>query len=377
MRRLLYFVADDWYFCSHRLALGRSARAAGYRVGVVTRVRSHAGPIKDAGLELFPVELARAGMNPLADLAAVRAVTRIYRDFRPDIVHHVAMKPVLYGTLAARRADVPCIVNALAGLGWMFSSRDAAARLLKPFVLAAFRRLLNRAGSRVVVQNPDDHRLMAKRAGVADGRIAVIRGSGVDLEAFPATAPPEGLPLVVLPARMLRDKGVEEFVAAARLLKGRGRFALVGDTDEENPAAVPVERLRAWHDEGAVEWWGFRSDMPRVLGESAIVCLPSWREGMPKALMEAAACARPIVTCDVPGCREVVAEGENGLLVPRGDVPALAAALKRLIDDPELRRRLGERGRMRAEAEFSVESVAAQTLALYEALLQERGQGVG
>src|SRR5690606_2590748 len=195
VRRLLYFVADDWYFCSHRLALGRSARAAGYRVGVVTRVRSHAGPIKDAGLELFPVELARAGMNPLADLAAVRAVTRIYRDFRPDIVHHVAMKPVLYGTLAARRADVPCIVNALAGLGWMFSSRDAAARLLKPFVLAAFRRLLNRAGSGVVVQNPDDHRLMAKRAGVADGRIAVIRGSGVDLEAFPATAPPEGLPL--------------------------------------------------------------------------------------------------------------------------------------------------------------------------------------
>jgi glycosyltransferase involved in cell wall biosynthesis len=367
--RLLYLVADDWYFCSHRLPLAQAALAAGFEVGVITRVREQGERIRNAGVTVFPVELARGGKDALADLRALRAITSIYRGYQPDLVHHVAMKPVIYGSIAARRAGVPHVVNALAGLGWTFSSLDLGARLVRPFVLLAFRALLGRAGSRLIVQNPDDQRLIEAKIGVPRERIALIRGSGVDLEAFPAAAQPQGFPLVVLASRMLRDKGVEEFVAAARMLKGRARFALVGDTDAENPGAIPALALRAWAGEGIVEWRGFRTDVAAIFREAAIVCLPSWREGLPKVLIEAAATARAVVTCDVPGCREVVRQGDNGLLVPPRDPAALAEAIGRLLEDAALRARMGGRGRERAEKEFSVGSIAQQTLSLYRELL--------
>jgi glycosyltransferase involved in cell wall biosynthesis len=207
---------------------------------------------------------------------------------------------------------------------------------------------------------------------VEASRSVLIRGSGVDLARYTPAPEPEGVPLVVLPARMLRDKGVEEFVAAARMLKQAGvnaRFALVGDPDPENPAAISLAQLAAWREEGAVEYWGWRDDMATVFRQAHLVCLPSYREGLPKALIEAAACERALVTCDVPGCREVVSDGDNGLLVPARDSAALARALRRLIEDAGLRRALARRSRERAVAEFSLERVIADTLALYRALL--------
>lgn len=365
MKRLLFLVAEDWYFCSHRLPIARAAKQAGYDVAVACRVRDHAAAIEREGIALHPLKhLSRSSRHPLREAKALAEITALYRRLRPDIVHHVALKPVIYGSIAARRAGVPAVVNAMAGLGYVFSSDDLKARLARPLVTAAFRLLLERPGSRVIVQNHDDEAHIGVRNAV------VIPGSGVDLDDFVPSAEPQGAPLVVLPARMLRDKGVVEFVEAARRLRAEGieaRFALVGAPDEHNPAYIPESQLRAWQSEGAVEWWGWRDDMAAVFRESAVVCLPSWREGLPKALIEAAAAGRPIVTCDVPGCRDVVREGENGLLVPARDAGALAAALRKLIQNEALRREMGRKGRERA-AQFSTTMVVGHTLELYAAL---------
>jgi len=370
--KLLYLVTEDWYFCSHRLPLARAARAAGFRVSVVTRVQQHAEQIRAAGLELIPLNLLRRSANPVRELATVGKIAATYRRVRPDIVHHVAMKPVLYGSLAAWWAGTPHVVNALAGLGYVFSSSDAKARLLRPLVETGLRALLNRGNSRLIIQNPDDIALLTGQGVVDAARTVLIRGSGVDLSRFEPGAEPEGEPLVVLPARMLRDKGVEEFVAAARQLKRAGvsaRFALVGDPDPENPAAISLSQLGAWRNEGVVECWGWRDDMAEVFKQATLVCLPSYREGLPKALIEAAACERALVTCDVPGCREVVRHGDNGLLVPARDSVALAQALRALLDNPSLRQAMARRSRERAVQEFSVERVIGDTLALYRAVL--------
>jgi glycosyltransferase involved in cell wall biosynthesis len=373
--RLLYLVTEDWYFCSHRLPLARAAREAGFDVSVATRLRDHADEIRAAGVEPLPIGLSRRSVNPWRELRSLLEIVRAYRSVRPDIVHHVALKPVVYGSLAARAAGVRSVVNALAGLGYVFSSRDRRARLVRPAVEAAFRTVLDRPNNRLIVQNHDDRDFLVNE-GVVDARRAVlIRGSGVDASRFVPAPEREGVPLVVLPARMLRDKGVFEFVAAAERLKGDGvaaRFALVGDSDPDNPASIPEATLRRWVESGAVEWWGWRDDMVSVFQQCHIACLPSYREGLPKALIDAAACGRPIVTCDVPGCREVVREGENGLLVPPRDSAALAAALRRLLEDPALRRVMGERARARAVAEFSIERVIEQTLAVYRGLLAGR-----
>ena len=370
--RLLYLVTEDWYFCSHRLQLAIAARDAGYDVAVATRFRDHLPVVQNAGLRPFPIAFLRGGWNPLRELRTLAQITSAYRRFQPHIVHHVAVKPVLYGSLVSRLTHVPAVVNALAGLGYVFSSRDLKARLLKPVLTHAYRALLNRPTSRLIVQNPDDLSLFTADELIDPERVVLIRGAGVELDRYPVTPVPKGVPLVVLPARLLRDKGVEEFVAAARQIRAAGppaRFALVGSPDPHNPASIPSARLAEWVASGVVEYWGWRDDIPAVLAEASVVCLPSYREGLPKALLEAAACARPIVTCDVPGCREVVHDGDNGLLVPARDSAALATALIRLIEDPGLRQRMGTRGRVRAEGEFSIARVVADTLELYRSLL--------
>jgi glycosyltransferase involved in cell wall biosynthesis len=373
--RLLYLVTEDWYFCSHRLPLAAAAREAGFDVSVATRVRDHADEIRRAGVEPIPIGLSRRSVNPCRELRSLAEIVRTYRAVKPDIVHHVALKPVIYGSVAARLAAVPSVVNALAGLGYVFSSRDRRARLVRPAVETLFRALLDRPASRLIVQNHDDLRFLVGEAVVDAGRATLIRGSGVDTSRYVPAPEPDSTPLVVLPARMLRDKGVVEFVGAAERLKADGaaaRFALVGDPDPDNPASISEETLQRWSSSRAVEWWGWRDDMVTVFQQCHVVCLPSYREGLPKALIDAAACGRAIVTCDVPGCREVVRDGENGLLVPPRDSAALAAALRRLLEDPKLRRAMGERSRARAVAEFSVERVIEQTLGLYRELLAER-----
>lgn len=369
--KLLFLVTEDWYFCSHRLPLACAARDAGFEVSVATRVHSHGEKITAAGLHLIPLRLKRSGRNPLRELAAINEIARIYRKIAPDIVHHVAMKPVLYGSLAAKIAGVPMVVNALAGMGYVFTSSKLSATLLRPLITQALRFLLK--NGRVILQNPDDRAALIAAGVLKEEQVRLIRGSGVDTSLFSFTPEPNNTPpLVVLPARMLWDKGVGEFVAAAQILKQDGvnaRFALAGERDPDNPADIPLAQLQAWHGSGNVAWLGKQENMQALLAQANIVCLPSYREGLPKALLEAASSGRAIVATDVPGCREAVQHNGNGLLVAARDAGALAAALRLLIDNPPLRRQFGLRGREMAEQEFSVEKITAETLALYRELL--------
>lgn len=369
--KLLYFVTEDWYFCSHRLSLAVAAKSAGYDVSVVTHVNAHGEVIRRAGIRLIPFDLSRRGMNPLSELAVLARLIKVYRKEKPDILHHVAMKPVLYGSLAARFAGVPCVVNALAGLGYIFTSDAPKARCLRPIVASAFKSLLNRKKSRLILQNDDDRHLFIYNRFINAERIKLIRGSGVDTEVFSLSPEPAGIPVVMLASRMLLDKGIVEFVEAARQPKGRGidaRFVLVGDTDIHNPSAISNVQLASWQAEGVIEWWGRRENMPAVLQQANIVCLPSYREGLPKVLLEAASCGRAIVATDVPGCREVVRDGENGFLVPLRSTVELADAIQKLIGNKELRKKMGACGRKIAVNEFSIEKVIKETLSVYDEL---------
>ena len=364
--RLLFVVTEDWYFVSHRLPLAVAARKAGFDVAVATRVHEHGEQIVAADIRLIPFELSRRSGNPLAEIARLIC---LYRREQPTIVHHVALKPVLFGTLAARLARVPFIVNAIAGLGWLFSSSGRLAKFMRPWVRLVLTRLLAAPNVRTIVQNPDDHALLVQ-AGLQPTQLRLIRGAGVDVNAFtPALAAPPLPVTVMLVARMLWDKGVGELMIAAQRLHVQGldaRFVLVGDPDPANPASIPLAKLHEWHGQNDIEWWGQHDDMPAVWQQAHIACLPSYREGLPKSLLEAAACGLPIVTTDAPGCGEVVTDADNGLLVPIRNAEALAVALEKLIRSPELRRRMGQRSRARALAEFSQEQVVAETLQLYQ-----------
>ncbi|HEY0687125.1 MAG TPA: glycosyltransferase family 4 protein [Steroidobacter sp.] len=371
---LLFVVNVGWFFISHRLPLARAARAAGYDVHVLTEVHTpqEAAVIEDAGLVLHHLPGNRGGLNPLADLGYFLRLLMRMRKVAPALVHNVTVKPVLYGTLAARLLGIRAIVNSISGLGYVFTGKSR--RLLAALVISAYRWILRRPHIRVIVQNEDDAWLLESKGAIHRQQVMLIRGAGVDLQIY--SAPPEpstAVPLVVFPARILKDKGVLEFIAAAKLLLERGckaRFVLAGPVDPYNPAALSAEALERLLSGTSIEWLGQVDDMPQLYGRANIVCLPSYREGMPKALLEACAAARAIVTTDVPGCRDVVTHEENGLLVPVRDERALADALQRLIEDSELRRRLGSAGRRRAEQEFDLKIILRQTLQLYRQALE-------
>ncbi len=368
--RLLYLITEDWYFWSHRVDLARAARQAGYEVIVATRVADHGERIRAEGFRLEPLEMIRRSRNPVREAAAVAELVRVYRRVKPDVVHHVAMKPILYGSLAARIAGVPAVINAFAGLGYTFM--DGRNRLLRWCMKMALRTALSLGRSAVLVQNRDDQDRLVGEGMAPASRTRIIAGSGIDVSVYSLQPQPSGVPIVVLPARMLWDKGIGEFVEAARRLKRKGlnaRFILVGRRDEHNPAAIPEVRLREWVKEGAVEWWGHREDMPAVYEMAMLIVLPSYREGFPKVLLEAAACGKAVVATNVPGCREIVRDRFNGLAVPPKNPAALAEAIDELLSDSPLREMMGDRSRKLAVEEWSSSKITGQVLALYHELL--------
>ena len=329
--------------------------------------------IRSHGFAFHPIPISRRGMHPLVEVRSILALLKLYRKLSPDIVHHVTIKPVLYGGIAARMVGVRTVVNAVTGLGYSFISRSFKTAILRRFIKTTYRFALRQPRMRVIFQNPDDMNLFETEGLVQSQDAVLIRGSGVDMAAFAPCPEPAGMPVVVLASRMLWDKGIGEFVEAARILHDQGisaRFVLVGAPDSGNPSTIPQIQLETWQKAMLVEWWGSRVDMPQVFAESHIVCLPSrYGEGVPKVLIEAAACARAIVTTDAPGCREIVRHEENGLLVPLSDASALAKALQRLIENPALRVQMGKRGREIAVADFSLETVIDETLRVYRDLL--------
>ena len=377
--RLLLLISEDWYFWSHRLELARAARSAGWDVSIGTRVREYGKRIEDEGFHLHPLRMVRSSRHPVRELLSIFELVRLYRRTRPDVVHHVALKPILYGSVAARLSRVPAVVNGFAGLGYIFTESGERRGVLRSMIGKALRWTIALPHSRVVFQNEDDAREFADAGIARHDQIRIIRGTGVDTDKFvppPAHHHGDQDPLVVLAGRMLWDKGIGEFVEAARLLRASGvraRCAIVGMVDEENPAAISETQLRTWQKEGVVQWWGHREDMPDVLASAQIVVLPSYREGFPKVLLEAAACARPLVATDVPGCRAIVKDGINGFLVSPKDPISLCQALVKLLQDPALRARMGAQGREIVVKEFSVDRISRETLALYRELLESSG----
>jgi glycosyltransferase involved in cell wall biosynthesis len=370
--RLLFIVTEDWYFVSHRLHIALAARKAGFEVGVVTRISRHRDLIERYGIEIFDWQINRRSFNLLNEMVSIRQLIEAYRRFRPSIVHHVALKPVIYGALAAKLTGVRRVVQALGGLGFIFLSERHWARALRPVVYLLLSAALSGSHTRLILQNPDDRDKMLHMGVISPNRINLIRGAGVDTTRFVPLAENGNPPIIMLPARLLWDKGVGEFVEAARCFKQRGtnaRFVLIGEPDEGNPASVPLTTIHSWCADGTVEWWGQCDDMPTILSQAHVVCLPSHGEGLPKSLLEAASCARPIVTYDVPGCREVVIDGKNGFLVPFKNLDKLVEAIDTLLMDSSLRACMGVAGREMILDAFSQEEISRQTLELYHQLL--------
>ncbi len=375
MPRIMFFITEDWAFLSHRLPLARACRDLGWEVVIAAHVTDRADIIRREGFKLEPLPLDRGGVHPWREAKALFALAFALRRQRPDILHCVAMKPVLYGNLVARLVGPKVTVSALAGMGYAFTAGSIRVRLLRRLLSALLRLLLRRPGHRVIVQNEDDRDLLLAIGAASPGDLTLIAGSGVDLRALPALPPPGAAKVVfALIARMLGDKGVMEAVAAIALVRAGGCDAelwLVGAPDPHNPSSIDEATLRAWEARGGVRWLGHRSDILEIWRDAHVALLPSYREGMPKALLEAAACARPIITTDVVGCRQVIENGVEGFIVPAREVDGLAQAMRRLAEDPVLRARMGEAARKRAEAKFGEDRVVAAHLAIYRALLKE------
>jgi glycosyltransferase involved in cell wall biosynthesis len=378
--KLLFLVTEDWYFCSHRLPVARAALKAGFEVVVATRVREHGEEIRGEGFALRPIPWRRRGDGLLGAARAISAIARLYRAEHPQIVHHIALKPVLFGGIARRiafghSAGAPALVDSVMGLGSGFSRTARASKLRRQPLALALRVVAGGSRGRIVVQNPED-RAALTGLGIDVGRIALIRGSGVDIGRFvPLSEPTDDIVTVALVSRMLRDKGVLEAAAAVRRLRVQGfaiELLLAGPTDPDNANSLTARELVSLTAEPGIQWLGPVADVRTVWQRAAIAVLPStYGEGVPKTLLEAAACGRPLIATDVPGCREVVRSGKTGILVPPRDVDALAGAIAELAGDPARRAALGRAGRELIECRFADETVARETLSVYHAALAE------
>lgn len=373
---LLFVVNEAYFFVSHRLPIALAAQRRGYDVHIAAPSDNVWAPedystdeFGDLGLVFHEIPISRRGTQPIQEVRTFFALLRLYQRLRPEIVHHLTIKPNLYGGLAARLVGLPGVVYAITGLGQMFVATRGPLLFLRPLFVRLMRTALGHRNARVIVQNRGDEAFLVENRIVDKSHTVLIQGSGVDLAQFRPTPEPDGEPIVILPSRLIWEKGVQEFVDAARVLKAEGtiaRFVLVGNSHPSNPRAVPEAILREWVEEGCIEWWGRREDMPKVMSQCHIVCLPSkYGEGVPRVLLEAAAAGRPVVATDMPGCREVVKDGVEGLLVPAANCMLLAKALRDLLERPEQRKSMATAARVRAVAAFSIDSVIEATMATY------------
>ncbi len=368
-KKLFIVVNVDWFFLSHRLPIALAAKKTGFDVTIVSCDTGRAAEIEAYGLNFINAPFTRSGTNILEELSLVSFLKKLYKKHRPDIVHHVTLKPAIYGSLAARKVGISNIINAISGLGYNFTD---GRKGIKQFILSV---LLKRAfgGKQLqfIFQNMDDVGVFKSMGLVSNDRqIHLIKGSGVDLNEFKYSPEPDTEKLqVLLPARMLYDKGVAEFVRAAQSLKtkyaDKVSFNLAGDIDPSNPAAITEAELHAMVDAPFINWIGHQKAIAKVLSDHHIVVLPSYREGLPKSLIEACAIGRPIITTDAPGCRECVKHNHNGFLVPVKDDVLMAQHLETLINDKALRDTMGKNSRLTAEEMFSIENVINRTLAIY------------
>ena len=374
MTKLHFVVNEDWAFISHFYERAVAAQADGYNVGISAHLGDKRSILENAGFTLYPHHISRSGTNPLVEIRNLFAMVKVFQASKPDIIHLIALKPIVIGAVAARIYGKAQVVCAPIGMGYLFSSSDRKARFLQPIIRFMLRRILNFRNTHVIIENDEDCASLVSGKFVKNTNIQVIKGAGVDLGSYQAT--PENLDtqVVTMFARVLRDKGVLDFVAAANIVHTqfpKAVFQLVGDCDPGNPTSFSEHVVRSWESAGSITWLGYRTDVPALLASSNIVCLPSYREGLPKTLIEACAAQRAIVATDVTGCREVVNHGSNGLLVPVRNPELLAAAISQLLGDQIQRTTFAKNGRLRAENEFASPIVIEQTLAVYKKVMSK------
>lgn len=372
MKKILFIISEDWYFASHRLNLAQAAIAQGYEVAILTQPSGCRSYIEAQDIKVFDWSLNRGSLNPILELKSIWQLFKIMNQYSPDLIHAVALKPILYSSLVCKILNTEGRIFALGGLGYIFNSRKKAAKILKKLIAILLRGAFSGPGTRVIVQNSDDFKKLISLNIANNLHTRLIKGAGVDTAKFFPMPEPSGVPLIILPARLLFSKGIQDFIITARKLRLRGltaRFALIGDRDSHNPECIPISVINEWTNERLVEIWGHQKDMVSVFRQSSIVCLPSFSEGLPKALLEAASCARPIVAYDIPGCRDVVKNGYNGFLVPLGNLDALEKSLAMLITNVSLRNKMGELGRSLVIEKFSQEQIAAETIAVWMEVL--------
>lgn len=372
-KTLLIITNVDWFLISHRLVIAKAAMRTGWKVYVACEDTGRGHEIAVDGIEFIPFSFSRSGTNPIEEIKLLQNFRKLYRKIQPDVVHQITIKPVVYGSIAAKKEGVKGVVNAISGLGYMFAQGQVG--FMQRIILYLMKIGVKRNGVAFIFQNKDDQDVLNK-FDVLDSRngINLIKGSGVDLNKFSFSPLPENDKIkILLPCRMLWDKGVKELREASEILKekykGRIQFVLVGMADGDNKAGVPESYLRDWEDDEYVTWRGQQADMVKLYEESHIVVLPSYREGLPKTLIEACAIGRPIVTTDAVGCRDCVDEGTNGLKVPVGDSQALASAIEKLVNDEPLMKEMGRKGRDKAEREFDVNDVIRRHLDIYNSVL--------
>lgn len=368
--KLLFIVNVDWFFVSHRLPIAINAIADGYEVHLACCFTDKANVLQKHGIILHPIPLSRSGTGPIEQLRTFLSIKSVLRKVEPDVVHAVTIKPILYGLTAARLLNIKNRVASISGLGSAFTTTGVVAKLRRAFIHQLYKFALG-GGVRVIVQNLDDKELLHKIGALGKNKTTLIRGSGVNLNNYQVEPEPTGAPVVMLVARLLLDKGVIEFVEAAKLVREQGieaRFVMVGDIDSGNLNSCTQQQVQDWENSGIVECWGFRADINNVMAKANIVVLPSYREGLPKCLIEAAACGRAVVTTDVPGCRDAIEADQTGFLVPVRNSAALCQAVIKLINKPEQRKMMGEKGRMLALKHFDIDKVVAVHLSIYQEL---------
>ncbi|MGB6440849.1 MAG: glycosyltransferase family 4 protein [Methyloceanibacter sp.] len=369
--RILYVVTEDWYFLSHRLPMARAAKNAGYEIHVATRLNSARAAIDAEGFAPHALSWQRGSLSPTRSLAGVAELRKLLREFKPDILHNISLKPVLLGSIASLGLSSIAVVNSLTGLGSLFVSNHRKSEFTRPLVIAALKALLKRPNTRTIVQNPDDRRFVLG-LGVPESSVDLIPGSGVDTAHFtPLPEPPPPITAAYV-GRMLADKGLMTLIQAYSLATSRGlklQLLLAGDTDRENPGSLAPEQLREFASAFGINWLGHVADIREVWARAHIAVLASRREGLPKSLLEAAACRRPMIATDTPGCREIAIRDETALTFPVDDAPALAEALTQMAGDGEMRARLGKRARELVEEKFSADVIGKQIVALYQSLV--------
>jgi len=366
--KLFLIVSADWAFLSHRISLALSAIDAGFDVTVVTRITKFEKVIKEKGIKVIDINFRRSSKTPFIDLCNLIKLIILFRKEKPDIIHNVALKTILLGSIAGLFSRKSTIINAFTGLGYVFSSSQVKARVIRLFIRPLFQLIIKSKNYWAIFQNPDDMSLFYQLGITTSERSVLIRGSGVDTKEFPMTVDKNKIPVVMLASRILWDKGISEFAEVAKRANKNNvnaKFILVGNIDSDNPMSIQVSTINKWIKESNIIWKGHCRNMPKTLSSASIVCLPSYREGLPKVLLEAASTGRPLVATDVPGCREIVSDGYNGFLVDLKDIDSLYNAIISLINNSGDRKRMGSNSRKLVEKEFSSEIVNSKTIELY------------